>query len=92
MPERSVDPLGLEPRKTEPESVVLPLHHGSMAEKVMFATPIKRHYKGSIRKRQSQAKRYKKVDPPGLEPGTTEPKSAVLPLHHGSEPFQSVQK
>ncbi len=24
------------------------------------------------------------VDPPGLEPGTTEPKSAVLPLHHGS--------
>ena len=25
------------------------------------------------------------VDPPGLEPGTTEPKSAVLPLHHGSK-------
>lgn len=25
-----VDPLGLEPRMTDPESVVLPLHHGSM--------------------------------------------------------------
>ena len=25
-----VDPLGLEPRMTDPESVVLPLHHGSI--------------------------------------------------------------
>ena len=25
-----------------------------------------------------------RVDPPGFEPGQTEPKSVVLPLHHGS--------
>ncbi len=24
------------------------------------------------------------VDPPGLEPGMTAPKTGVLPLHHGS--------
>ena len=30
------------------------------------------------------------VDPPGLEPGTTEPKSAVLPLHHGSVRIDSA--
>ncbi len=29
------------------------------------------------------------ADPPGLEPGQAEPKSAVLPLHHGSvEPIK----
>ena len=27
------------------------------------------------------------VEPPGFEPGMTEPKSAVLPLHHGSIPL-----
>ncbi len=27
------------------------------------------------------------VDPPGFEPGQAEPKSAVLPLHHGSIRF-----
>lgn len=25
-----VDPQGLEPRQTDPETVVLPLHHGSV--------------------------------------------------------------
>ena len=33
--------------------------------------------------------RHSLVDPPGFEPGTTEPKSAVLPLHHGSNLFQN---
>lgn len=33
----------------------------------------------------------KVVDPPGLEPRTTEPKSAVLPLHHGSVPCLKKQ-
>ncbi len=31
------------------------------------------------------------VDPPGFEPGQAEPKSAVLPLHHGSIRFGSAK-
>lgn len=30
---------------------------------------------------------FKCVDPPGLEPRPREPKSLVLPLHHGSIPI-----
>ena len=33
--------------------------------------------------------RHLEADPPGFEPGQAEPKSAVLPLHHGSVPLCS---
>ena len=32
------------------------------------------------------------VAPPGLEPGISEPKSGVLPLHHGAKACAKIAK
>ncbi len=63
--------LGLEPRMTGPESVVLPLHHIPIC-----------HAKVCIKKHLSPWIDAKSVGILGLEPRMTGPESVVLPLHH----------
>ena len=46
----------------------------------------------SVLKTESRCINVVIVAPPGLEPGISEPKSGVLPLHHGAKACAKIAK
>ena len=83
----SVGLLGLEPRKTAPKTVVLPLHHRPAVRlsgckiKTLFCL-CKFYRKLFCIKKSLSFLRGFSVGLLGLEPRKTAPKTVVLPLHH----------